>query len=129
MYRLGVRRVFSAAHFLRGYQGSCEALHGHNWTVEVELLSPRLDDVGMAWDFRGIKKTLDEILGELDHRLLNEHPAFADQNPSAENLAAFVYTRLAEQTPAPLHVARVRVWESEGTWAAFEPDHAPDVGL
>ncbi len=122
MYRLGVRRGFSAAHFLRGYQGSCEALHGHNWTVEVELLSPVLDDVGMAWDFRGIKRALDEILGELDHRLINEHPAFVDKNPSAENIAAFVYHRLRDHTPKPVRVALVRVWESDGTWAAFEPE-------
>ncbi|NLE89434.1 MAG: 6-carboxytetrahydropterin synthase QueD, partial [Dehalococcoidales bacterium] len=29
MYLVNVERDFDAAHYLRGYQGKCENLHGH----------------------------------------------------------------------------------------------------
>ncbi|MBW1659729.1 MAG: 6-carboxytetrahydropterin synthase, partial [Deltaproteobacteria bacterium] len=35
MYEIKIIRFFSAAHFLKDYHGKCEALHGHNWKVEV----------------------------------------------------------------------------------------------
>ncbi len=122
VFRVGIRRSFSAAHSLRGYQGSCEALHGHNWHVEVELEARELNELGLAWDFREIKARLDEILGELDHRFINEHPYFADRNPSAEELARFVYRRLSEKAPPGLQVALVRVFESEGSWASYREE-------
>ena len=43
MYRLKVTDSFSSAHQLRGYQGECEELHGHNWKVEVEVEGEKLD--------------------------------------------------------------------------------------
>ena len=35
MYELRVISQFAAAHQLREFVGKCEALHGHNWKVEV----------------------------------------------------------------------------------------------
>jgi len=36
-WELMVRESFSAAHFLKHYQGKCENMHGHTFTVEVHL--------------------------------------------------------------------------------------------
>ena len=47
MYRIRVIDGFSAAHQLKGYEGRCEGLHGHNWKVEAEVEGDNLDDVGM----------------------------------------------------------------------------------
>ena len=68
MFEVSVSMNFSAAHNLRGYQGKCEALHGHNWKVEVVLRAARLDKIGMVEDFTFIKgKRI--LQGKLDDRI------------------------------------------------------------
>ena len=56
MYELSIQTSFSAAHRLRNYQGDCEALHGHNWKVQVTVQSRTLNDIGLAIDFKTLKK-------------------------------------------------------------------------
>ena len=86
MYELEVYRSFSAAHNLCGYPGDCAKLHGHNWLVTVVLATSELDNIGIGFDFKTLKKLLDEVLGEFDHCCLNELPEFAAMNPTSENL-------------------------------------------
>jgi 6-pyruvoyltetrahydropterin/6-carboxytetrahydropterin synthase len=110
---LKVRDDFSAAHFLREYQGRCERVHGHTFRVEVEIEVRELDRTGLGIDFIVIKKRLAEILP--DHKLLNE---VYDFNPSAENLARRFFEDLAPDFP----LKAVTVWESEDASATYAPD-------
>jgi 6-pyruvoyltetrahydropterin/6-carboxytetrahydropterin synthase len=110
---LKVRDRFSAAHFLREYQGKCEKVHGHTFEVEVALEVRELDPAGLGVDFTLIKKELAAILP--DHSLLNEAYAF---NPSAENLARRFYEELKPRFP----VKSVTVWESEDASATYAED-------
>lgn len=120
MFELTVRDEFSAAHQLRGYEGACENLHGHNWKVEAVVRGSRLNEIGILIDFKELKKALKEILSELDHRHLNEHPAFKDRNPSSENLARFIFERLEEKLAGkPVEVFRVTVCETERACASY----------
>lgn len=112
MYEVMIKRDFSAAHMIREIGGRCEELHGHNFTVEATVTAPGLDSEGIMVDFRDVKKWLDEILGGLDHSCLNELPSFSGINPSSENIARFIFDRLAEKLPPGLALARVTVWES-----------------
>lgn len=95
-WRLAVRDEFSAGHALRCYQGKCERLHGHNFSVEAvvegETLQPGTEFLA---DFSVLKKDLKAVLDELDHTVLNETPPFDRLNPSSENLARHIYQRLA----------------------------------
>ena len=56
MYEVSVEQHFDAAHFLRGYKGKCEALHGHRFRVVVRLKSGALNDIGIAYDFTELKR-------------------------------------------------------------------------
>ena len=126
MYELRLIKRFSAAHQLRGYQGKCEALHGHTYKVEVLVRAPELDEIGLALDFKQLKKILEEVLAPYDHAFLNQVPPFDQINPSAENLARVIYHSLKEQLPEKTSLARVLVWESEDAGAAyFEPEPPP----
>jgi len=109
-WTLRVRDKFQAAHFLRGYQGRCENVHGHTFEVEVAIDVKALDAIGLGVDFNVIKKTLTDVLP--DHTLLND---IYDFNPSAENLARHLYLKLKEFYP----VKEVTVWESEDASAAY----------
>ncbi|MBO4491548.1 MAG: 6-carboxytetrahydropterin synthase QueD [Lentisphaeria bacterium] len=121
MFELDITRDFSAAHSLRGYNGDCSALHGHNWTVQVFVVSRELDKVGIAMDFKLLKKELNEVLAEFDHKYLNDLPAFAGRNPTSENIAMYIYQRLKPVvTSVPgASLSRVRVCESPTSGASY----------
>ena len=120
MYEVTITQSFSAAHSLKEIGGACEKLHGHNFIVEVSLSSPALNDAGIVIDFTIVKEWTDEILKELDHKYLNELIYFDGLNPSAENVARFIYDRVLEKARGHrLDVACVTVWESEDTRASY----------
>ncbi len=120
MFELDIHREFSAAHSLRGYNGNCSNLHGHNWVVQIFIRSEELDEVGIAMDFKVLKRELDIILEGLDHKNLNEHPAFREKNPTSENLAMFIYRELASKINTEnIRVSKVRVCESANSGASF----------
>lgn len=105
-----VKQKFSAAHFLEHYQGKCERMHGHTFTVEAHFHADKLDKSGIAIDFTILREHLKSILP--DHEVLNEA---LDFSPSAENLSKYFYEKLKETHP----VSRVVVWESEDAGAAY----------
>ncbi len=121
MFTLTVKMEFAGAHNLRGYEGSCERLHGHNWQVEVQVAGEKLDGIGILVDFKEIKTKLREHLATYEHRYLNEIPPFDGVNPSAENLARQLYTDLSARLNRPgARVQRVTVWETEQSGCTYE---------
>jgi 6-pyruvoyltetrahydropterin/6-carboxytetrahydropterin synthase len=123
MYELKIITQFAAAHRLDNFYGKCEALHGHNWKVEVFLEGDRLDGAGLLMDFGQVKARTHELLEEIDHKYLNELPAFQHQNPSSENLARYLFERLAEALNRDgVTVRRVSVWESDTSCASYYQD-------
>jgi len=123
MYHLTIKTHFAAAHRLVNYQGDCENLHGHNWNVEVTVSARELDTAGLGIDFKILKHHTKELLGELDHKYLNDLPAFSQISPSSEQIARFLFHRLCDQLDnANVHLERVTVWESEFACASYTRD-------
>lgn len=123
MYELKIITQFAAAHRLENFNGKCEALHGHNWKVEVFIRGDRLDEAGLLMDFGQVKARAHQLLEEIDHKYLNELPAFRDQNPSSENLARYLFERLgATLNRDGIEVCRVSVWESDTSCATYYRD-------
>jgi len=120
MYELKIITEFSAAHNLRNFRGKCEALHGHNWKVEVVLSGKNLDDSGVVLDFAEVKAATSEIMSEIDHRYLNELPFFVENNPSSENIARYIFHRLQEKMDNDrVRIRRVTAWESQDACASY----------
>ncbi|OGL40547.1 MAG: 6-carboxytetrahydropterin synthase QueD [Candidatus Schekmanbacteria bacterium RIFCSPHIGHO2_02_FULL_38_11] len=123
MFELMITSGFSAAHQLKEYGGKCEALHGHNWKVEVYVKSSVLDKTGMVMDFAEIKKAANLILAELDHKNLNEIQPFRDKNPTAENISLWVFNQLCGKMNSDnIKVSKVRVWETETSCASYSEE-------
>lgn len=121
MYKIKIVSNFSAAHFLRGYQGKCEHLHGHNWKVEVLVSSNALNSGGMVMDFSELKKITAAILEELDHKHLNELPFFTDNNPSSENIACHIFNELKKGINGKnCKLEEVSVWETDTSCACYK---------
>jgi 6-pyruvoyltetrahydropterin/6-carboxytetrahydropterin synthase len=120
MYELRVKVDFPAAHHLEGYPGDCARPHGHNWILEVFARSEQLDPIGMAADFRDLKKAAKEVVAVWDHQDLNLLPDFQDINPSAEQIARVAFEKLSillnnEKT----WIDRVTIWENDRCSASY----------
>ena len=117
MYSVRVEVGFSSAHNLRGYKGKCEDLHGHNWRVEIVVKSLGLDNIGMVLDFKFLKKKLNVVLEEMDHKYLNKLVYFKKINPTSENIAKYIYNKLKIRIPL---LSSVTVWENSTSSATYE---------
>ncbi|MCE5313625.1 MAG: 6-carboxytetrahydropterin synthase QueD [Armatimonadota bacterium] len=116
MYEITIEDSFDAAHRLPNYQGDCSRVHGHTYKVQARFRADMLDSVGMAIDFRMAKEILRETLNIMDHHYINELPEFSDQNPTAENIARFIYDRVITRERL-LH--SVSVWETPTSCATY----------
>lgn len=120
MYEVTVKTMFSAAHQLRGYDGKYENLHGHNWIAIVTVQASELDSMGVGIDFVALKKRVEEILSQVDYKNINEVPPFDTMNPSAENIARWVFKKLAAAVGSgTVQVKRVEIKEFEDCGAAY----------
>lgn len=126
MFELTVKAEFEAAHQINGYNGKCQRLHGHNWSVEAIVEGRKLDELGMLIDFKVLKAELNKVLDELDHRYLNELPIFSKKiNPTAENIAQYVFETLSASeifTDSTAHLKAIRVYESPRSCVTYTAD-------
>ena len=119
MFEVSVEKTVACAHRLFGYNGPCEALHGHNYRVIVTYSGDQLDEFGMLVDFTDIKKVFHAALDIIDHTYLNDLPMFRDVSPSAENIARFIYDEM-KRTPFDRAVLRsITVWETPTQMATY----------
>lgn len=113
-YQLKILTDFAAAHTLRNYPGACSRMHGHNWKVELEVEASQLNDLGIAIDFRDMKKATNDICDRLDHQYLNDVPPFNKVNPTAENIAAYLYAEIGKQINSDtVKVRALTLWETD----------------
>ena len=125
MYELTVHGEFEAAHRIIGYEGKCQRLHGHNWSVEAVVKGNELDRLGMLIDFKVLKGALNVVLEELDHQYLNELSTFESMNPTAENLARYIFERLSGSKVFEGSSARVwsiKIYETPRSCVIYTPD-------
>ncbi|MFA5793973.1 MAG: 6-carboxytetrahydropterin synthase QueD [Candidatus Brocadiia bacterium] len=120
MYELLIKNHFSSAHRLRGYRGKCENLHGHNWNVDVTIRGGKLNSQGMIIDFDELKKIINSVLEEYDHKYLNELPDFRKLNPTTENISFLISVKLQKKLKTKrVKVIKVCVWESAQCGACY----------
>ncbi len=123
MYELKVLSSFSSAHALREYNGKCENIHGHNWQVEIIVASNILNEIGLVIDFKLLKKYLGEIMETLDHKFINDLDFFKKVNPSAENIASYIYEELEKiiglNKNNNIKIIRVNVYETPSSMASY----------
>jgi 6-pyruvoyltetrahydropterin/6-carboxytetrahydropterin synthase len=120
MYDVTVKTGFAAAHQLRLYDGKYENLHGHNWTAQVTVEADELDPIGVGIDFVKLKQMVEKNLSQLDYHNINEIPPFDELNPSAENIARWLFLKLKVEVNTNLtRVKRVEICEMEGCGASY----------
>lgn len=123
MFDVEITRTFSAAHLLRGYNGACSNLHGHNYKVTVVVRAKELDEIGIALDFKKLKSELDALLDAYDHKNLADLPEFAAINPTSENLARLIYRQMSQKmNDGNIKVRQVKIGESDFSAVTYFED-------
>ena len=122
-YIIKVTDTFAAAHALKGYEGACERLHGHNFQVTVSVLSVGIDKNGISLDFKLLSRLLKGILDKLDHENLNELGVFKERNATAENIAVYIAREIQPEIVARGYkLADVTVDESARYSVTYVPE-------
>lgn len=123
MFEVTIEQTFAAGHALRNYRGKCENVHGHNYRCQVTMEGDQLDRVGLLMDFVELKKSVQSVIDRLDHQWLNDFPPFDVLNPSAENMAKYIYDEVLKSiaTPPGVRLESVRLWETDTSYAVYRP--------
>ena len=140
MYIITTEASFDSAHFLAGYNDKCRNIHGHRWTIKLEIFGENLNNNehlrGMLIDFGDIKKELKELADYLDHSLIiekdtlksNTLKALKDEGfrilefnfrPTAENFSKYIFDYFKEKK---ISVKKVIVYETPNNCATYSEE-------
>ena len=125
---------FCAGHRVKGHEGKCRHLHGHNYIVYITAQAS-LDSIGRVIDFGVLKEQFGSFIDEnFDHGFLvweedtevlgvlknmGEQKIFVmPTNPTAENIAQFLLDNSEEILDnKEVEVTMVKIWETENCFA------------
>ena len=85
----------------------CARLHGHSYALEIHVSGELHPELGWVTDFADIKSAFQPLFEQLDHRYLNDVAGL--ENPTAENIARWVWVRLIDALPG---LSRVVIHET-----------------
>lgn len=131
MYSVSVRSHLMIAHSFRGELfGPAQRLHGATYVVDVEFRRRELGPEGVVVDIGRASAALEELLGELNFRNLDEEPAFSGQNTTTEYMAKAVFDRMLARIASGalgagsdgLCSLKVTLHESHVAWASYEAE-------
>lgn len=99
--------------------GAATKIHGHNYRVRLTLDGGEVPSVET-------RDVIDSLVGELDHRSLNDDvPALQNKPVTTENLARFIYERALEKTA----LLRVRIYERDDFFAEYDGEQRFLLGM
>lgn len=148
-YRICRTFEIESGHMLSKHPDRCRFPHGHSRRVEVILEADTLDANEMVCDYKAVREALSAYLDSFDHAMCinSDDPAFASLkalygervlafdhlDPTTEVMARTLFESFARRLTAyaeagagrfalraEVRLARVRVWETSGTWAEYE---------
>jgi 6-pyruvoyltetrahydropterin/6-carboxytetrahydropterin synthase len=122
-FDVGVVGHFTARHHLVGDFGPASQPHSHDYRVDASVTGLTLRHDGTLFDITILQNALAALITDLDDRDLNDIPALADPNPTAEVVARFFFDRLkAMLGHEGLRELTIRVWESPEAYASYTED-------
>ena len=114
--------TFDSAHYLPGYNGKCQNLHGHTYILEVGIYGKIDEKTGMVIDFGELKNIVKEnIIDELDHKLINDIISM----PTAENMVVWIHEKLEGVMKTHrgfgeiIRLSLIRLWETQTSYAEW----------
>jgi 6-pyruvoyltetrahydropterin/6-carboxytetrahydropterin synthase len=128
-FSIKIEALFESAHYLYNYypDGSDEPMHGHSWKVILHLSRKGggKGDDGISYDFIPAGDKLKEMTQKLDHTVINHIEDFKGINPTAENIALWLYAGLRKPViETGGIIKKITVFEGPSNSAEFVPENA-----
>lgn len=137
--KIAKRFRWEGAHRLPWHEGLCKDLHGHSYTMFVEV-EGEPDENGLLMDFKHLKNAVAPLITQWDHstlvaagdeellRVMRDtgwRHAVLPYDTTAENICLYVADYLLETSrdllnQRRIHTIRVRVSETETCYAQAE---------
>lgn len=109
---------FESAHLLPYYDGPCRNLHGHSYRLVLAVEGKVEPKSGILVDFYELEEIVQkEVLDQVDHKYLNDFI----ENPTAENIALFIWGRLKGGLPG---LKEIRLYETSDSCVIFRGEGA-----
>ena len=119
VFSISVEMSFQASHQLALPDGSKEPTHTHNWSVTAQVAAKELDDMGVVMDFHELRAQLAAIIAPFENTQLDALDYFGQNNPSAENVAKYIYEKIGVKLPQHVNIKSVKVGEEQGCRAEY----------
>jgi len=111
MFEINVETRFYADHELILPDGLKEQTHSHDWVVTASVSSEKLNNIGIVMNFHKLRELLENITAELNGKSLNKVKYFEKYNPSAENVAKYIFEKLEPQLPGNVKLGYISIIE------------------
>lgn len=135
MYGVSKEFHFSAAHRIEGHP-KCGRLHGHNYVVNIDIVSDEIPEDGMLVDYGKLSELMKPLIEGVDHRYIVSNGNLEAEDPYAAiallkgdafklpfpaSTAEFIAQHFHEilQTRYPDYYITVTVSETEKTEATY----------
>lgn len=97
--------------------------HGHNFVLEVSVEGPVDDRTGMIINLFDLKRILNRVLEDFDHKNLNDDtPYFNDRVPTPENISRILWelicTELNKFDPC-CNIHSIRLFETPDLYVEY----------
>ena len=116
----GKRFTFESAHYIKDHP-TCGQLHGHTWTLDVEITGQIDPETGMLIDFKELGRMVKKVTDLLDHKTINMIVGFAPV--TAETLVHWIWQQIRLQFPIELFnridLLACKLQEGPGGWAQY----------
>lgn len=91
--------TFDSAHFLPNVppEHKCRGMHGHTYKLTIFMTGEPDEHLGWVMDFAVVKKIMEPILEQVDHKLLNDVKGL--ENPTCELLAKWLWDKVKLEMP------------------------------
>ncbi len=134
------RRIeFDAAHRILNHESKCKMLHGHRYALEATFEAKKLDNLGRVIDFGVIREVLgswidenfdhntilskkDKKLGEKIAEETGQKIFYLDENPTAENIAAFLLKEICPKLFVKKNVkcTKIKLYETPNCYVEIK---------
>ena len=119
MFTISVETHFRASHQLTLPDGSKEPPHYHDWQVRADVSSNKLNNIGIVMNFHRLRELLENSVAELDNTALEKSDYFRKNNPTAENVAKYIYEKLKFRLTNGVKLQSIKIFEEPGCSAKF----------
>ncbi|MDG6231865.1 6-carboxytetrahydropterin synthase QueD [Glaesserella parasuis] len=138
MFKIAKEFSFDMAHMLDGHDGKCKNLHGHTYTLQVEIAGELHTDSaksGMVMDYSDLKAVVKQhILDKMDHAFIYDSTSEKEckvatllqsldsktfgipARTTAEQMAKYIFDTL---TTEGLPVSLIRLWETPTSYCEY----------